>query len=118
VRVLWPRDVQRFLRSKNLPFDEKPPLHPDCRTHKDALAITRPEANEDVVLVPGLDAAGQEVPLEAQGRGTLTFFVDGVMAGASTSGEPVWWTPTVGVHIVSVVDQQGGHATQALTVRN
>jgi penicillin-binding protein 1C len=118
VRTLWPPAVRRFLKKKQLPFDAKPPLHGDCRPVGAPPEIITPEPAEDVIVIPGLDAAKQEVPLEAVGDGELHWYVDGVHVGSVAAHERVWWQPVAGMHTLVVVDGQGNRTEQALRVRH
>jgi penicillin-binding protein 1C len=115
--LLWPAAVQRFLRRQGLRMDERPSLHRDCQPTGQPPAIVSPAIEEEVLLVPGMTADAQEMPLEAHGDGTLSWFMDGALIGQGPSSQRVWWAPVVGVHTLAVVNEQGGRAEQRLVVR-
>ena len=69
-------------------------------------------------VMPGLPAADQEVPLEAETTGVqLSWFVDGEFLGTFAAQERVWWTPREGAHEIVVVDEAGLSSRRALEVR-
>jgi penicillin-binding protein 1C len=119
----WPAAVRRYLHDRLRGADgfgtSAPSLHPDCASDEEAPPrIESPVAGLTTLLVPGLDAERQEVPLEATGRGTLSWYVDGVHVGDGTSAERLWWTPVVGTHSIVVMDAGGRRARTELEVRN
>jgi membrane carboxypeptidase/penicillin-binding protein PbpC len=70
-----------------------------------------------VTLIPGVEAARQQVPLSASTRATrLTWFVDGALVGAAPSGERVYWKPIEGRHAIVVADDAGHKAHRTLVV--
>jgi penicillin-binding protein 1C len=115
--VLWPSVVQRFLRKQGVPADKRPPLHKDCRPQGAPPTIATPSAEEEVLLVPGMAADAQELPLEAHGDGTLSWFIDGVLVGEARAAQPLWWAPVLGAHTLVVVDDSGARTEQRLLVR-
>ena len=47
----------------------------------------------------------------------LTWFVDGVQIDSAEAVSAVWWTPTIGVHKLEVVDYKGLRAVRSFEVR-
>ncbi|MCB9777436.1 MAG: penicillin-binding protein 1C [Alphaproteobacteria bacterium] len=112
VRVQWPTEVRRWLGSSMAALPQAPDWDPACAAPAtgDGPRILAPGRGQIAVLVPGVAASDQELPLEAAasaGSGPLTWFVAGREVGRAPPDEPVWWTPTVGRHEVVVVDAHG-----------
>lgn len=125
--MVWPAAVKRFLGDAHRELPEPPAVHPACRaagtgrTAQARLTITSPKIGHTVVLIPGLAATRQEVPLEAETdslAGTLNWFVNGAFVGRFPRSERVWWTPEVGDHEITVADGLGLVASRKLTVVN
>ena len=117
--VVWPADVRRWMRTERAAVAEVPSPAPGCQVNaKEAPRLVHPPAGQGIVLLPGLPAEKQQVPLQADGSGErLSWFVDGEFVGAHPTYERVWWTPTRGEHEVMVVDESGLSARRALRVR-
>jgi len=117
--VVWPPDVRRWMRAERTAVAEVPSPAPGCQVNaKEAPRLVHPPAGQGIVLVPGLPAEKQQVPLQADGSGErLSWFVDGAFVGAHPTSERVWWTPTRGEHEVMVVDESGLSTRRALRVR-
>jgi membrane carboxypeptidase/penicillin-binding protein PbpC len=82
--------------------------------------IVSPQAGQSALLVPGVDAHKQEIPLEADGgaaEGSLSWFVDGAFLGATKSEQRLWWTPRAGTHEIVVMDADGRSARRTFDVR-
>ena len=71
------------------------------------------------LLIPGVAADQQEVPLEAESEGDreLTWFVDGAFLATARADERVWWAPSAGTHEILVSDDRGLSARRTLVVR-
>ena len=112
-----PADVRRLLGHRAGPAP--PSLDPSCTDAAPGRppAITSPTGAETLVLIAGLPADRQEVPLVARADGpTLDWFVNGVWLGRAEGGEPLWWTPSPGHHELVVVDATGRSARRTLAV--
>lgn len=114
---VWPADVLAHLGPgvRSLP----PPPAPDPRCSSASVRpprILSPTASTRL-LVPGLAASAQEVPLSADGEGTLRWFVDGHYLGTAGPGERLWWTPAAGRHHLLVMDERGRKHRRELEVR-
>ena len=96
-----------------------PSLTPGCQAAAlEAPRLVNPPAGQGIVLVPGLPAERQEVPLQTDAGGErLSWFVDGAFVGSPSTEERVWWTPTRGGHEVVVVDEAGLSTRRAFWVR-
>jgi len=119
--VVWPAEVQRWLSDTTSAESALPPLAADCRARRDPspLRIRSPEPGLVAVLLDGLPAHQQDIPLEAEahGRAVLDWYVDGRWVARSEDGERAWWTPSPGRHEVVVMDASGQRATRWLEVR-
>ena len=119
VAVRWPAAVQRWLDDAWMAGPGWPPLAPACDL--DAIGgaprITSPQAGLELVLLPGLPAEEQEVPLEAEGEGDLDWYVDGRWVARGGPAARAWWTPTPGAHELRVEDGAGRSAALQLRVR-
>jgi penicillin-binding protein 1C len=123
--MVWPGSVKRYLGEGHRELPEPPALHPSCREAPAAarLTIASPRANHVVLMIPGLAADKQEVPLEAETVGggverRLDWFVDGAYLGRYAAAERVWWSPAVGEHEITVTDGTGQVARRKLIVKN
>lgn len=112
--VVWPANVRRWLEGRAA--EGAPPWVPGCAVDAGRVTIVSPGAGRDVVLIPGVRASDQEIPLEADGEGTLAWFVDGALVGSAPAGERVWWTPSEGEHAIAVMDDAGTTAKRILRV--
>ncbi len=120
--VELPAQVRRWMRSRLGDVSEPPLPHPDCRAIVESAQprISSPPRNQTLVLMAGVPAEQQKVPLEAElgrGGGELSWFVDGKFVGRVAAGERVWWTPESGEHDLVVMAADGGSARRVLEVR-
>lgn len=117
VATVWPAPVRRFLNARFRGMPRAPSLHPDCvRDDTAAPRILSPVSGVTMLMVPGLAVDRQEVPFEASGSGTLSWYVDGEHVGDAPADERLWWTPTLGAHRVVAMDERGRRAHVALDV--
>jgi penicillin-binding protein 1C len=119
--VTWPASLRRWLGERHRWLTEPPPLAPGCEAPPapGELRILSPPAGQVLVLLPGLPAARQEVPLQGEvgGGGALSWFVDGEYLGSAPSEQRLWWRPQAGRHRIVVVDAAGRTAKRELHVR-
>lgn len=118
--VQWPAAVQRWLAESWRALPTAPPLAEGCAPEGTAAAprILSPEEGMVAVLLPGVPASDQDIPLEATGGpGELDWYVDGAWVARAPAEERVWWTPRPGVHELMVVDPAGRSTRQRLEVR-
>jgi penicillin-binding protein 1C len=120
--VELPAQVRRWMRSRLGDVSEPPAAHPDCRAAagESKPRISSPPVNQTLVMMPGVDASEQKIPLEAQagrGAGELSWFVDGEFLGKASVGERIWWTPHRGEHDLVVMAADGAAASRTLVVR-
>ncbi len=119
--TLWPTSLRRFLERQGRRTPTPPAYAPGC-TPPDTLrapSITSPPRGLELVLLPGVPAESQELPLEAESPRTgeaLSWFVDGRYLGSST-GERLWWIPEPGTHELRVVGESGRTARRVVRVR-
>jgi penicillin-binding protein 1C len=108
--VVWPDAVARFLTDRHRALPAAPPWHPDCTAAAPVapLRAVHPRPDALALLLPGLPATDQEIPLEADGGAPPhTWFVDGVLVGTVAAGERAWWAPRPGAHEAVVQDARG-----------
>ncbi|MCK6507710.1 penicillin-binding protein 1C [Myxococcota bacterium] len=120
VRVTWPATVRRWLDERWLEQPAAPELDPACRpaAPRSGPRIVSPVAGQVAVLIPGMEAERQELPLLAEAdEGTLTWFVDGDQVGRAGAEQALWWTPRPGSHEVLVMDAHGRSDRVRLQVR-
>jgi penicillin-binding protein 1C len=121
--LTWPSGVRRFLSAQDRSVPRPPSLMTGCEpagTRRDP-AIVSPPAGQIVVLVPGVPADSQQVPLLAESFASgarHAWFVDGAYLGDAAPEESEWWTPSPGTHEVVVVDDAGRSARRRLEVRD
>jgi penicillin-binding protein 1C len=120
--VALPATVRRFMKERSYTALEAPPVAPFCGAQAGAQgrpAIVSPTFGHDLVLIDGMAADRQEVPLEAESPradARLSWFIDGVFLGTVGADERLWWRPTPGRHQVLVQDQSGLSARQSFRV--
>ncbi|WP_225888776.1 penicillin-binding protein 1C [Myxococcus xanthus] len=121
VYVTWPATIRRWLEEQHRRLPEPPAAAPGCEPGgaRAAPSIVSPAPGHVAVLIPGVPASQQEVPLEAEAshERALTWFVDGALLGTARADERVWWTPSVGSHEILVTDDRGLSAKRTLEVR-
>ena len=121
VYVTWPATIRRWLEEQHRRLPEPPSAAPGCEPGgaRAAPMIVSPAEGQVAMLIPGVPAEEQEVPLEAEAshERALTWFVDGALLGTARADERVWWKPTVGAHEILVTDDRGLTAKRTLVVR-
>jgi penicillin-binding protein 1C len=121
VYLSWPATIRRWLEEQHRRLPEPPSAAPGCEPggERAALVIVSPAEGQVSMLIPGVPAAQQEIPLEAEAshERALTWFVDGALLGTARADERVWWTPSVGAHEILVTDDRGLTAKRTLVVR-
>jgi penicillin-binding protein 1C len=121
VYLTWPASVRRWLADQHRLLPQPPAWAPGCEPGgpRRAPVILSPAAGQVTLLLPGVPAERQEVPLEAEAgqAGELTWFVDGRWLGTARADERLWWTPTLGMHEVQVSDERGLVARRQVVVR-
>lgn len=120
--LTWPSGVRRFLSQEERQVPRPPSLLPGCEPSgaREPPAIVSPPAGQVIVLLPGVPAEAQQVPLLADSfapDARHAWFVNGAYLGATSPDEASWWTPSEGVHEVVVVDEAGRMSRRRLEVR-
>ncbi len=119
--VRWPSSVRRWVRTRHRQLPEPPRLAEGCQAPASGRppAILHPPAGHVALLVPGLEADAQQVPLQAEASGAerLTWFVNGELLAAAPADERVWWIPSSGRHEILVADARGRSSKRWLEVR-
>ncbi len=120
--VVWPASIRRFLAQGHRWLPSPPTLDPACESagRRRAPSILSPPAGQTLVLLPGVAASDQEIPLQAESTSgaTLSWFVNGEFLGAAPAAERLWWLPRAGEHEIVVVDDAGLSARRRLAVRS
>jgi len=117
--IVLPSAVAAWLTGRHRGVPAPPVFDDDCAADLASAApvITTPGDGQRVTLIPGVAASRQLVPLTATTHAaTLSWFVDGVLAGAARSDERVYWTPVAGTHDIVVADDAGRTAHRRVTV--
>jgi hypothetical protein len=89
--VTWPASLRRWLGERQRWLPEPPPLAPGCEAPPEPgeLHILSPPQGQVLVLMPGVPAGRQEVPLQGEvgGGGALSWFVDGEYLGSAPADQ-------------------------------
>lgn len=121
VYLSWPASIRRWLAEQHRLLPQPPAPAPGCEPGgaQRAPEIISPGQGQVALLIPGVSADQQEVPLEAEAEGDreLTWFVDGTFLASARADERVWWSPSVGTHEILVSDDRGLSARRTLEVR-
>jgi penicillin-binding protein 1C len=116
-----PPEVRRWMRAEQRRLPEPPAWAEGCQLAAAAgPRIVSPPAGQVRLLVPGVPAGRQEVPLEARVAAPgsrLSWFIDGRFLGSVPGEEPLWWTPAAGRHEIVVTDDAGLSDWRTLEVR-
>jgi penicillin-binding protein 1C len=119
--LTWPASIRRWLTEQHRSLPEPPAYAPGCEPGgaEHPPEILSPAEGQVALLIPGVSAEQQEVPLEAEAahERELTWFVNGKFLGRAKADERLWWTPTVGTHEILVTDDRGQSARRLLVVR-
>lgn len=121
--MVWPATVRRWLSERHRFLPTPPTLAGACRIAATASApvIVSPQRGLSLVLLPGVPASDQEMPLEAEAQDSmsqLSWFVDGEFLGTSDAAERVWWTPSLGDHEFLVTNRHGQSDRMHMKVRS
>ncbi|QRO00381.1 penicillin-binding protein 1C [Archangium violaceum] len=121
VYLTWPASIRRWLVDQHRLLPQPPSYAPGCEPGGALRApeIISPGHGQVSLLIPGVAADQQEVPLEAEADGDrqLTWFVDGAFLASAKADERVWWAPSPGTHEILVSDERGLSARRTLVVR-
>lgn len=117
--LVWPASLRRHLAAAARHAPRPPAFLPGCEgtPGEGAPRISSPSPGQHTLLIPGVPASEQEVPLAAESASAkLSWFVDGEFLGTVPSEARLWWTPRPGRHLVVVTDEAGRSAEQVLHV--
>jgi penicillin-binding protein 1C len=110
-----PSAVTAWLTERNRAIPEAPPCNAAVA---EAPRILTPVESQVTVLLPGVPAKNQAIPLTASTRAaTLTWFVDGALIGTAPAAQKLYWTPSPGKHDVVVADEAGRKSHRTLEVK-
>jgi penicillin-binding protein 1C len=111
--VVFPSEVTAWLVERHRAVPESA-----CAVDADPPSIVLPAEGQTVMLIPGMPASQQQIPLQASTRSpTVSWFVDGLLVGTTSSRERLFWAPTPGSHQVVVEDETGKKAKRTIVVR-
>jgi penicillin-binding protein 1C len=117
----WPSSVRRWLTEQHRSLPSPPAYAPGCEPGgaEHAPLIISPADGQVALLIPGVAAEEQEVPLEAEAAHDreLTWFVNGKFLGKARADDRLWWTPAPGTHEILVSDDRGLSSRRLLVVR-
>lgn len=126
----WPSDLLALFRQAGLPRLTPPAMDPSCS--QKLLGEFSGKAPEISSPQPGLvyqlrskdlgkgDMANGRIPLDATidaDSRKLFWFVDKTYIGSVPNGEIAFWTPTLGDHVVQVIDEQGRGSSRKIQVK-
>ena len=104
-----PSSLRRWMASHRRDLPAPPVWADGCQPTADRPPkITSPAAGQTALMIPGVAADRQEIPLEAESSAReLSWFVDGHFLGTVSADRTLWWPPALGRHEVVVVDEAG-----------
>ncbi|MEO8699233.1 MAG: penicillin-binding protein 1C [Kofleriaceae bacterium] len=117
--TVLPSSVSAWLRDRNRGIPEAPVFAERCVGEQGgAPVMVTPSENQVVMLIPGVPAKQQAVPLAVTTRAdSVSWFVDGALVATVRATERAYWTPTPGKHDIVVSDETGRKARRVLDVR-
>jgi len=121
VFTVMPASVRRWIGDLKLDTPAPPPYLPGCnRVNAGSRpTILSPRPNAVYMIVPGLKAERQEIPLEAEAGadvGELFWFINGRFLASSAPHERVWLLPQPGRHELRVLDASGHGDTISIKI--
>lgn len=123
VHVVWPAGVATFLGRSGLAVDPVPKHNPLCSSVLvgDAPMIQWPRDGDHFVLRPGVPLSHQQIALLASsegGVGRMFWFMDDGLISEGPAGERVMLDPVLGMHRLTVVDDQGRSASIRIAIED
>lgn len=120
--VVWPAAVRRYMSDRRRAGPVVPDLAPGCGQHvaEKPPRILSPPHDQTIVLLDGVEATDQEIPLEAESSfasAELSWFINGEFVGTAKADGRVWWTPQRGQHELVVMDAAGHASKRTLRIR-
>lgn len=121
--LVWPATVRRWLEDEHRRLPEPPVFDAACERGgvRKPPAIVYPARGQVAMLLAGVAADQQEVPLEAETNAAgaqLSWFIDGEFLGTVKADERLWWKPVLGIHEIVVSDDAGLSSRRTFEVRN
>jgi penicillin-binding protein 1C len=118
--VVLPSGVARWLEDQHREVPEGPVFADGCAPAAPARApaIVTPADGQIIVLIPGVPATRQELPLQVETRSPIvSWFVDGELLGTIASSQRLYWSPALGRHELVVADEAGQKSRRVVEVR-
>ena len=110
VATVYPPALVAYWRAQSQPFEELPPLAPECTAIADAKPrIVSPDASTPYRLRSDAPIQFQEIELTAQSSDAakLFWFEDGVLIASGDASRKMFVKPRRGAHQLVVVDDSG-----------
>lgn len=119
---VWPPDVASFLRKNGRRVTMVPEHNNTCTVFASAkeLKIESPLPNSHYVLNSTLPAESQKIELNAQSVSSETevyWYVDDHLLARGSPDQLVFMQPTVGKHIITVMNARGAYDTVSINVQ-
>jgi penicillin-binding protein 1C len=119
VATIYPPELVAYWRSQSEPFEQLPPLSPDCGdvASEGKPRIVSPDPSTPYRLRRGAPLEFQEILLAAQTSDakTLFWFEDGLLVASGDTSRRMFLRPRRGLHQLVVVDDAG--RSDAVTYR-
>lgn len=119
--LVWPTSIRRWLKDQQRVTPTPPALAEGCEPGGRRIApkIVSPPEGQIALLLRGVAAEDQEIPLEAEAdvNAKLSWFVNGEFLGTAAAEERLWWTPKQGRHEILVSDETGRSVRRTIDVR-
>jgi penicillin-binding protein 1C len=117
--LVLPSGVVRWLEEQHRQVPEVPRFADGCAPGLgDKPSIVTPAEGQVIVLIPGVPADHQQVPLQAETRSSsLSWFVDGALISTAPASQRVFWSPVPGTHDVVAEDESGQKHRRRIEVR-
>jgi len=113
----WPREVAEFLESEDRQSSAEE--REDKLKDRAGLKIKSPLDGESFLKITGGEAFRQMISLKASGGdgGDVYWFVNGVSAGRTSSGEELFWELEAGAVVIACLDTRGNSDFVKITVK-
>ena len=115
-----PPAMEFYFKSKNSTYKELPPLRSDCETTGlSGMEIIYPKLFSKIYVPIEIDGTiGKTIFQVAHRKGNINIYwhMDGVFIGTTQSNHQMGLTPDEGVHILTLVDEEGESLVQQFEI--
>ncbi len=116
--IVLPSSVKAWLTERHRAIPDAPAFADGCAAEAGAPIMITPSEGQIVMLIPGVPATKQPIPLAVSTRSaTVSWFIAGELVGTAPATERIYWIPRPGLHDVVVADEAGRKARRTLDVR-